>query len=130
MDDIVMLKILLQTTEGVIFVCANPLDIVIPFTLSFEELKGFQTKYVTNEVSMQDMFSVYMETRSQISFIELYIEFEQSKADRNIELEDYNSDSEAEFESNYEVGDPSGDEDQVDGTMQTNVAEVTNALVN
>ncbi|RYR24949.1 hypothetical protein Ahy_B02g058557 isoform A [Arachis hypogaea] len=154
-------QILLQTAEGVKFVCENLLDIIIPFTLSFEELKGvicekmdsqiskrvscilykysisvfggfiqFQTKYVTDEASMQDMFSVYMETCTQISFIELYIEFEQSEAARNIELENYNSDSEEEFESNYECLDSGGDEDQADDTMQANVAEVANSLVN
>ncbi|XP_020999606.2 uncharacterized protein LOC110281583 [Arachis duranensis] len=90
----------------------------------------FQTKYVTDEVSMQDMFSMYLETRSQISFIELYIEFEQSEADQNIELENYNSDSEEEFESNYECLDPGGDGDQADDTMQVDVADVANALVN
>ncbi|RYR72328.1 hypothetical protein Ahy_A02g006532 [Arachis hypogaea] len=167
MDDRVRLKvyyhgqILLQTSEGVKFVCENPLDIIIPFTLSFEELKGiicekidsqttrrvscilyrypisvfggfvqFQTKYVTDEASMQEMFSVYLESRSRISFIELYIEFEQSAADRDIELEDYNSDSEEEFESNYEVVDPGVDEDQADEAMVTDVADVANALAN
>ncbi|XP_072077860.1 uncharacterized protein [Arachis hypogaea] len=65
-----------------------------------------------------------------ILFIELYIEFEQSEADRNIELEDYNSDTKEEFESNYEVIDPVGDIDQADNTMEVDVAEVANALVN
>ncbi|XP_057719389.1 uncharacterized protein LOC130933793 [Arachis stenosperma] len=167
MDDRVLLKIyyhgqiLLQTAEGVKFVCENPLDIIIPFTLSFEEFKGvicekmdsqicrriscilyrnpvsvfggfvqFQIKYVTDEASMQDMFSVYMETRSHISFIELYIEFEQSETNRNIEMENYNSDSEEEFESNYECLDPGGDGDLAEDTMQANVADVANALVN
>ncbi|XP_016173718.2 uncharacterized protein LOC107616250 [Arachis ipaensis] len=167
MDDRVRLKvyyhgqILLQTSEGVKFVCENPLDIIIPFTLSFEELKGvisekidsqissrvscvlyrypvpvfggfvqFQTKYVTDEASMQEMFSVYLESRSRISFIELYVEFEQSAVDRDIELEDYNSDSEEEFESNYEVVDPGADEDQADEAMVADVADVANALAN
>ncbi|RYR53510.1 hypothetical protein Ahy_A06g028665 [Arachis hypogaea] len=167
MDDIVSLRvyyfgqILLQTYEGVKFSCENPLDIVIPFTISFEELKcvicekidseiskkisfilyrypvpvfggfvQFQTKYVTDEVSMQEMFSMYIETRAQISVIDLYVEFEQSKADRNIEREDYNSASEKEFESNYEVVTPDGDEDQGDGAMDPNVADVANALAN
>ncbi|RYR54965.1 hypothetical protein Ahy_A06g030216 [Arachis hypogaea] len=160
-DDRVMLKvyyhgqILLQTSEGVKFVCENPLDIIIPFTLSFEELKDvicekmdsqisrrvscilyrypismfggfvqFQTKYVTDEASMQEIFSVYIESRFRISFIELYIEFKQSAADRDIELEDYNSDSKEEFESNYEVV------DQVDDTMEADVADMENALAN
>ncbi|XP_072079943.1 uncharacterized protein [Arachis hypogaea] len=79
---------------------------------------------------MQEMFSVYLESRSRISFIELYIEFEQSAADRDIELEDYNSDSEEEFESNYEVIDLGVDEDQADEAMVADVADVTNALAN
>ncbi|XP_016172613.1 uncharacterized protein LOC107615005 [Arachis ipaensis] len=167
MSDRVLLKvyyfgqILLQTSEGVTFVCENPLDLVIPFTISFEELKGvicekihserarriscilyrnpiqvfggfvqFQTKYVTDEASMQDMFSMYMENRSQLSFIELYVEFEQSEADQNILREDYNSDSEEEFESNYEVVGPDGDEVPGDGAMAPDVSDVATALAN
>ncbi|XP_016168816.1 uncharacterized protein LOC107611400 [Arachis ipaensis] len=90
----------------------------------------FQTKYVTDEASMQEIFSMYIENRAQISFIELYVEFEQSEADRNILREDYNSDSEEEFESNYEFVTPDGDEDQGDGTMAPDVTEVANALAN
>ncbi|RYR27605.1 hypothetical protein Ahy_B01g051623 [Arachis hypogaea] len=154
-------EILLQTSEGVKFICENPLDVVIPFIISFEELKGvicekidserarkipcilyrypipvfggfvqFQTRYVTDEASMQEMFSVYIENRAQISFIELYVEFEQSEADRNILQEDYNSDSEEEFESNYKCVGLDGDEDQGDGTMDPDVTEVANALAN
>ncbi|RYQ97262.1 hypothetical protein Ahy_B08g093292 [Arachis hypogaea] len=145
MDDRVRLKvyyhghILLQTSEGVKFVCDNPLDIIIPFTLSFEELKEvicermdsqisrrvscilyrypisvfggfvqFQTKYVTDEASMQEIFSVYLESRSRMTFIEL--------------------DSEEEFESNYEVVDLGVDEDQADEAMVADVADVANAL--
>ncbi|RYQ82272.1 hypothetical protein Ahy_B10g100868 [Arachis hypogaea] len=76
------------------------------------------------------MFSMYIESRAQMSFIELYIEFEQSEADQNIVRQDYNSDSEEEFESNYEVADPNGDEDQADSTMALNVTDVANALAN
>ncbi|RYQ79106.1 hypothetical protein Ahy_Scaffold7g108305 [Arachis hypogaea] len=167
MSDRVLLKvyyfgqILLQTSEGVTFVCENPLDLVIPFTISFEELKGvicekihferarriscilyrnpiqvfggfvqFQTKYVTDEASMQDMFSMYIENRRQLSFIELYVEFEQCEADRNILREDYNSDSEEEFESNYEVVGPDGDEIPGDGAMALDVSDVATALAN
>ncbi|RYR72688.1 hypothetical protein Ahy_A02g006915 [Arachis hypogaea] len=167
MSDRVLIKvyyfgqILLQTSEGVKFICENPLDVVIPFIISFEELKGvicekidserakkiscmpyrypiplfggfvqFQTRYVTGEASMQEMFSMYIENRAQISFIELYVEFEQSEADRNILQEDYNSDSEEDFESNYEFVVPDGDEDQGDRTMCPDVTEVANALTN
>ncbi|RYR61373.1 hypothetical protein Ahy_A04g018543 [Arachis hypogaea] len=167
MSDRVLLKIyyfgqiLLQTIEGVKFICENLLDVVVPFIISFEELKGvicekidsekarkiscilyrypipvfggfvqYQTKYVTEEASMQEVFSMYIKNRSQISFIELYVEFEQSEADQNILREDYNSDSEEEFESNYEFVGPDGDEDQGDGTMAPDVTEVANALAN
>ncbi|RYR26666.1 hypothetical protein Ahy_B02g060945 [Arachis hypogaea] len=76
------------------------------------------------------MFSMYIESRAQISFIELYIEFEQSEADRNILRKDYNSDSEEEFESNYEVVSPNENEDQGDGTVALNVTDVANTLAN
>ncbi|RYR60592.1 hypothetical protein Ahy_A04g017643 [Arachis hypogaea] len=167
MDDRIMLRIyyfgqiLLQTSEGVKFVCENLLNIVIPFIISFEELKcvicekidfevsrkiscilyrysipvfggfvQFQTKYITDEASMQEIFSVYMKSRALMLFIELYIEFEQSEADRNIEREDYNSDSEEEFESNYEVVGLEGNEVQGDGTVEANMTDVANALAN
>ncbi|XP_057740193.1 uncharacterized protein LOC130957345 [Arachis stenosperma] len=169
MSDRVLLKvyyfgqILLQTSKGVKFICEKPLDVVIPFIISFEELKGvicekidserakkilcilyrypiqvfggfvqFQTRYVTDEASMQEMFSMYIENRAQISFIELYVEFEQSEANRNILREDYNSDSEEEFESNYQFVGSDGDgvEDQGDGATAPDVTEVANALAN
>ncbi|XP_072090454.1 uncharacterized protein [Arachis hypogaea] len=90
----------------------------------------YQTKYVTDEASMQEMFSMYFESRGQISVIELYVEFEQSEADRNIEGEEYDSDSEEEFESNYEAVAPEGEEDQGDGVVAPNVGDVANALAN
>ncbi|RYR56763.1 hypothetical protein Ahy_A05g022453 [Arachis hypogaea] len=167
MDDRVVLKIycygqiLLQTYEGVQFVCENPVDVVIPFTLSFEELKGvicekidsqrsrrvsyilyryplsvfggfvqFQTKYVTDEASMHEMFSMYMENRHRMSYIELYVEFEQSEADRNIVLEVYNSESKDEFESNYEIVGPGEHEDEAGDDMNADVAAVVDALAN
>ncbi|RYR21635.1 hypothetical protein Ahy_B03g066948 [Arachis hypogaea] len=73
---------------------------------------------------------MYIESHAQISFIELYIEFEQSEADRNILREDYNSDSEEEFESNYEFVGLDRDEDQGDVTVAPNVTDITNVLAN
>ncbi|RYQ81082.1 hypothetical protein Ahy_Scaffold1g107089 isoform A [Arachis hypogaea] len=90
----------------------------------------FQIKYITDEANMQQMFSMYIESRAQISFIELYIAFEQYEADRNILWEDYNSDNEEEFENNYEVVSPNVDEDQGEGTVAPNVIDVANALAN
>ncbi|RYR72738.1 hypothetical protein Ahy_A02g006951 [Arachis hypogaea] len=57
----------------------------------------FQTKYIMDEASIQEMFSI---------------------------------DSEEEFESNYEVVSPDGNEDQGDGTVAPNVTGVANALAN
>ncbi|XP_025689571.1 uncharacterized protein [Arachis hypogaea] len=96
----------------------------------FCEFVQFQMKYVTDEANMQELFSVYLESRFRISFIELYIEFEQSAADRDIELKDYNNDGEEELESNYEVIDPSVDKDQADDIMAADVVDVANALAN
>ncbi|RYR50148.1 hypothetical protein Ahy_A07g036730 [Arachis hypogaea] len=135
--------------------------LIIPYTLSFEELKGvicekidphlskrvscilyryplsvfgefvqFQTKYITDEASMHEMFSIYIENRHRMSCIELYIKFEQLEADQNIELEDYDSDSEKEFESHYEIVSLGEEEDEADDTMNADVAEVTNVLEN
>ncbi|XP_072081066.1 uncharacterized protein [Arachis hypogaea] len=64
---------------------------------------------------MQEMFSMYIETRALISVIELYVELEQSEADRNIGRKDYNSDNEEEFESNYEVVAPDEENVKVTG---------------
>ncbi|RYR01134.1 hypothetical protein Ahy_B06g079976 [Arachis hypogaea] len=70
----------------------------------------FQTKYITDEASIQEMFSMYIESHTQMSFIEF--------------------DSEEEFESNYEVVGPNRVKDQGDGIMEANVTDVANALVN
>ncbi|XP_015970034.1 uncharacterized protein LOC107493448 [Arachis duranensis] len=51
-------------------------------------------------------------------------------SDRDIELEDYNSDSEEKFESNNKVVDPGVDEDQTDDAMAADVADVANILTN
>ncbi|RYR47347.1 hypothetical protein Ahy_A07g033281 [Arachis hypogaea] len=84
----------------------------------------FQTKYVTDEVSMREMFSIYCQTREQVSCIELYIEFQQSEADQNIEWRDYSSDNKDEFEGNYKIVGPNKDDDEADDTMETDVREV------
>ncbi|RYQ85780.1 hypothetical protein Ahy_B10g105384 [Arachis hypogaea] len=147
MSDRVLLKIhyfgqiLLQTTEGVKFICENPLDVVIPFIISFEELKGVICEKIDSERARKIscilyrypilVFGGFVQYQTKyISFIELYVEFEQSEAERNILRKYYNSDSEEEFESNYEFVGPDGDEDQGDGTMAADVTEVANALAN
>ncbi|RYR68646.1 hypothetical protein Ahy_A03g015128 [Arachis hypogaea] len=138
MDDRVILKIycyeqiLLPTYEGVQFVCENPLDVVIPYTLSFEELKSVICGKIDPQISRRVSCILHRYPLSVFGgFVQFQIKyFEQSEADRNIELEDYDSDSEEEFESNYEIVGSGEDEDKADGTMNVDVAEVTNALAN
>ncbi|RYQ89449.1 hypothetical protein Ahy_B09g096091 isoform K [Arachis hypogaea] len=138
MDDRVLLKvyyfgqILLQTSEGVKFTCENPLDVVIPFTISFEEFKGVICEKIDSEMSRKISCILY---RYPIPVFGGFVQFESKyvtdeATDRNIVLEDYNSDSEEEFESNYEVVGPDGDEEQGDGTVAPDVTDVANALVN
>ncbi|RYR28956.1 hypothetical protein Ahy_B01g053188 [Arachis hypogaea] len=76
-----------------------------------------------DEVSMHEMFSMDIENRYRMSCIKLYIEFEQFEVDRNIELEDYNSDSDEEFKINYEIIGLGEDEDEADVTISADVAE-------
>ncbi|RYQ87910.1 hypothetical protein Ahy_B09g095438 isoform A [Arachis hypogaea] len=148
-------KVLLQTPEGVQFVCRNPCTFAVPFTISFEELNGaicqsidsprskkvtsilyrhpllifggfiqFQTMYITDEASMQKMFSIYHQVQSQVSVIELYVEFKQlplvvEEPDPIKEWEGYNSESEEEFDSNYEIVDSNEGRDHVYSTRLT-----------
>ncbi|RYR56816.1 hypothetical protein Ahy_A05g022528 [Arachis hypogaea] len=137
MDDKVMLKVYYHDLKDVICEKINSQIsrrvscILYRYPISvFGGFVQFQTKYVTDKTSMQEIFSMYLESRSRISFIELYIEFKQSAADRDILLEDYNNDSEEEFESNYEVVDSGEDKDQADDAMAADVADVANALAN
>ncbi|RYQ92588.1 hypothetical protein Ahy_B09g098813 [Arachis hypogaea] len=57
MDDRVLLKvyyfgqIFLQTFEGVKFICEDPLDVIIPFTISFEEFKCVIYEKIDSEMS-------------------------------------------------------------------------------
>ncbi|RYR67766.1 hypothetical protein Ahy_A03g014174 [Arachis hypogaea] len=133
-------QILFQIAEGVKFMCENSCDIVVPFTILFEELKGiiceriypqilkrvisivykypvivfggfiqFEIKYVTNEATI----------RPQDFVIELYVEFKHltygvEEVDGDMDWEGYNSESEDEFEGNYEIDDPNVDGDDVD----------------
>ncbi|RYR24151.1 hypothetical protein Ahy_B02g057654 [Arachis hypogaea] len=138
MDDRVVLKIyyygqiLLQTYEGVQFVCENPLDVVIPFTLSFEELKGVICKKIDSQRCRRVSCILYRYPLSVFGgFVQFQTKYVTDEAtDRNIELEDYNSESEDEFESNYEIVGPGEDEDEAGGAMNTDVAEVANTLAN
>ncbi|XP_020963859.1 uncharacterized protein LOC107646937 [Arachis ipaensis] len=138
MDDRVVLKIyyygriLLQTYERVQFVCENSLDVVIPFTLSFEELKGVICEKIDSQRCRRVSCILYRYPLPVFGgFVQFQTKYVTDEAtDRNIELEDYNSESEDEFESNYEIVSPGEDEDEAGGAMNADVAEVANALAN
>ncbi|XP_057739988.1 uncharacterized protein LOC130957117 [Arachis stenosperma] len=83
----------------------------------------FQMMSITDDASMQQMLCIYQQTRFHVPMIELYVEFEQQSGlgvvgeEVNVdELGDIdwgedNSDSEEEFETNYEVDDENDDRD-------------------
>ncbi|RYR55069.1 hypothetical protein Ahy_A06g030320 [Arachis hypogaea] len=106
--------ILLQTSKGVKFICENPLDVVIPFIISFEELKGVICETIDSERARKISCILY---RYPIPVFGGFVQFQ-------------TNDSEEEFESNYEFVGPDGDEDQGDKTMTPDVTEVANALAN
>ncbi|RYQ87528.1 hypothetical protein Ahy_B09g095044 [Arachis hypogaea] len=128
-------SILLETYEGVQFVCENPLDVVIPFTLSLDELKSVICEKIHSERSRRisyplPVFGGFVHFQTKYVTDEASIASEYRASNRNIELENYNSDSEEDFESNYEIVGPGENEDGADGTMNADVAEVANALAN
>ncbi|RYQ87906.1 hypothetical protein Ahy_B09g095438 isoform E [Arachis hypogaea] len=70
------------------------------------------------------MFSIYHQVQSQVSVIELYVEFKQlplvvEEPDPIKEWEGYNSESEEEFDSNYEIVDSNEGRDHVYSTRLT-----------
>ncbi|XP_057738651.1 uncharacterized protein LOC130955723 [Arachis stenosperma] len=89
----------------------------------FGGLIQFQIMAITDDASMQQIFYIYQQTRSQVPMIELYVEFEQQlgmstvgeevNVDElgDIDWEEDNNDSEEEFEANYEVDDENDDGD-------------------
>ncbi|XP_015950049.1 uncharacterized protein LOC107474918 [Arachis duranensis] len=89
----------------------------------FGGLIQFQIMPITDDASMQQMFYIYQQTRSQVPMIELYVEFEQQSrmstvgeevnVDEfgDIDWEEDNNDSEEEFEANYKVDDENDDGD-------------------
>ncbi|RYR44843.1 hypothetical protein Ahy_A08g041119 [Arachis hypogaea] len=95
----------------------------------FGGLIQFQIMPITDDASMQQMFYIYQQTRSQVPMIELYVEFEQqsgmSTVGEDVNEED-NNDSEEEFEANYEVDDENDDGDLAGNPAMQNEA---NAVV-
>ncbi|MED6116094.1 hypothetical protein PIB30_096891 [Stylosanthes scabra] len=73
----------------------------------------FQTMPIMDDVSLQQMISICLENMTHASVIELYVEFEQipyvvgavEEAQPDLAFDGYYSDSEEEFEGNYEMDD-------------------------
>ncbi|XP_015963422.1 uncharacterized protein LOC107487318 [Arachis duranensis] len=87
---------------------------------------------VDDERSMQGMFSIYQQTRAQVSILELYVEFEElvevDLPEANIDWTVYNSESEEEFEGTYHIVGPTEEVGEDDIIVESNVADVANAL--
>ncbi|RYR69807.1 hypothetical protein Ahy_A03g016355 [Arachis hypogaea] len=96
----------------------------------------FQLMLITDDVSMQQMFCIYQQTRFHVPMIELYVEFEQQSwsdvvgeefnVDElgDIDWEEDNNDSEEEFEANYKVDDENDDGDMTGNLEVQNEANV------
>ncbi|RYR07293.1 hypothetical protein Ahy_B05g074621 [Arachis hypogaea] len=89
--------------------------------------------HVADEASIQGMFSTYHQTRARASLIELYVECEEIKdidfSEPNIDWMGYNTESDEEFEGNYEVVGLTEDVEKDDISVKGDVADVANALV-
>ncbi|MED6209340.1 hypothetical protein PIB30_053700 [Stylosanthes scabra] len=92
---------------------------------------------IVDDVSLQQMISIYLENMVHASVIELYVEFEQvpyvvgavEEAQPDLAFDDYYSDSEEEFEGNYEMDD-ANQEDVLEHDTKSEVEDVANALAN
>ncbi|MED6201858.1 hypothetical protein PIB30_099314, partial [Stylosanthes scabra] len=92
---------------------------------------------IVDDVSLQQMISIYLENMTHASVIELYVEFEQvpyvvgavEEAQPDLAFDGYYSDSEEEFEGNYEMDD-ANEEDELEHDMDSDVGDVANALAN
>ncbi|RYR68857.1 hypothetical protein Ahy_A03g015346 [Arachis hypogaea] len=89
--------------------------------------------HVADEASIQGMFSTYHQTRARASLIKLYVEFEEIEdidfPEPNIDWMGYNTESDEEFEGNYEIVGPTEDMEEDDISVERDVANVANVLV-
>ncbi|MED6174191.1 hypothetical protein PIB30_066664 [Stylosanthes scabra] len=116
--------------------CNSTLQIGRP-VLVFGGFIQFQTMSIVDDVSLQQMISINLENMAHASMIELYVEFEQvpyvvgavEEAQPDLAFDGYYSDSEKEFEGNYEMDD-ANEEDVLEHDMDSDVGDVANALAN
>ncbi|MED6122760.1 hypothetical protein PIB30_042888 [Stylosanthes scabra] len=76
---------------------------------------------IVDEISMQQMFQCFQQTRAQVHVLELYVDFDvavevqddpELNTERQTVLEVNHSDSEDEFEANYEISDEYADDEE------------------
>ncbi|MED6175595.1 hypothetical protein PIB30_079883 [Stylosanthes scabra] len=105
--------------------------------LVFGGFVQFQTMSIMDDVSLQQMISINLENMAYTPVIKLYVEFEQipyvdgavEEVQPGLTFEGYYSDNEEEFEGNYEIQD-ANEEDVLEHDMESDVADVANALAN
>ncbi|MED6195193.1 hypothetical protein PIB30_035713 [Stylosanthes scabra] len=92
---------------------------------------------IMDDVSLQQMISIYLENMEHAFVIELYVDFERipyvvgagEEAQPDLAFDGYYSDSEEEFEGNYEIDD-ANEEDAMEHDRESDVEDVANALTN
>ncbi|MED6119571.1 hypothetical protein PIB30_013005 [Stylosanthes scabra] len=97
----------------------------------------FQAMSVMDDVSLQQMMSIHLENMAHVSVVELYVEFEQipsvigavEDVQPDLAFKGYYSESEEEFEGNYEIHD-ANEEDVLEHHMESDVEDVANTLAN
>ncbi|RYQ87644.1 hypothetical protein Ahy_B09g095168 [Arachis hypogaea] len=145
-------QILYDTHEGMNFLCENPCVIVVLLSITYEGLKSSVDqqglKRVTNILYRQPVlvFGGFVQFQimhvadeagirgiTRTSFIELYIEFEEIEdidfSEPNIDWMGYNTESDEEFEGNYEVVGLTKDVGEDETSIERDVTDITNALV-
>ncbi|MED6120247.1 hypothetical protein PIB30_019230 [Stylosanthes scabra] len=93
--------------------------------------------FIMDDMSLQQMMSIYLEHMAHVSVVELYVEFEQipyvvgavEEVQPDLAIEGYYSDSEEEFEGTYEIDD-ANEEDVPEHDMESDVEDVANAIAN
>ncbi|RYR72550.1 hypothetical protein Ahy_A02g006765 isoform A [Arachis hypogaea] len=101
-------------------------------------------EYLTNKIeiaegvtmglsSLQEMFSIYYKTQSQVCVLRLYVEFEHlpntvEEPGLGFDWRSYKSESEGEYDGNYNFIDPNADKEQADCTIESDMEDVANAL--
>ncbi|RYR68858.1 hypothetical protein Ahy_A03g015347 [Arachis hypogaea] len=131
-------QILYDTHEGVSFLCENSCVIVVPLSITYEGLKSVLCqsvgqqgqKRVTNILYRQPVLVFGGFIQFQIMHVADEAKIEDIDfPEPNIDWIGYNTESDEEFEGNYEIVGPTEDMKEDDISVERNVADVANVLV-